>query len=317
MGELTPSFLAEISKYEETLAKDTDSFCFAPLADLYRKNGLVDEAIKTAQLGCDRHPNYVGGFMALGRAYFEKGMKEESKTALEKVVAATPDNHLAQKLLSQLYLETGDTEAATDCLKFMLSSNPDDTESRDLLGSLQPGEGSAAKIVEESSISDAFSFDTEIHVGTALENELAFDEVEIIEELTEEISDETCGLAATDCEAPHSLQNGTERKDPLKTATLAELYVSQGFLSSASSIYQELLISEPGNSEYKKRLVEIQRVLAADHEREVQQMPGDAPADIGETSIDVACHEHSEAVSDVLDPVARLENWLENIQRRR
>jgi len=316
MDQDTLSFWADIGKYEETLAKDPKSFCFAPLADLYRKLGLLDEAITVASKGCDRHPGYIGGFMALGRAYYEKGLKEESRAALEKVIEATPENHLAQKLLSQLYFETGDKVSAKQSLQMLLSLNPDDKESRDLLSSLQSGHSSSVDVSRGSPADNSFSFDTDVVQGTVLECELALDEVEIIEELTEEIIDHQEKNAADEVELSTGMEeSGTDRKDPLKTATLAELYVSQGFLSSALSIYRELLKSEPGNKHYERRLLQIRQALAV-QEKEAQQ-PVVISTGLVEFVPDNTSQQHSEAVSNDSDPVAALEGWLENIQRRR
>lgn len=304
MGEATPSFLVDISKYEETLAKDPDSFCFAPLADLYRKNGLIDEAVAIAKKGCDRHPSYVGGFLALGRAYYEKGQMDESKVALEKVIAATPDNHLAQKLLSQVYLGAGDTAAAAQCLRIMISSNPNDNESLALLKSLEADDSTSAKGTDEPG-EDSFLFDTEVVDGTALEYELSLDDVEIIEDLVEEVADVVEVSAVT--ERPIE---ATEQKDPLKTATLAELYVSQGFLSSALSIYQELLVSDPGNNDYQKRVADIHQALAA------QEQDNAAKADYEAAEMETIPSDESPTAGDCFDAVAILEKWLANIQRR-
>lgn len=315
MDEGTLAFWADIGKYEETLAKDPNSFCFAPLADLYRKLGLLDEAITVAGKGCDRHPGYIGGFMALGRAYYEKGMKEESRAALEKVIAATPENNLAQKLLSRLYLDAGDKASAEKSLQILLSLNPDDKESQDLLISLQSGHGSSVDVSSESPADSSFSFDTDVVQRTALECELALDEVEIIEDLTEEIVDHREDDIAGEDELPTGMENEADRKDPLKTATLAELYVSQGFLSSALSIYQELLKKEPGNEDYERRLLEIRQALAVQEKEE--QKADNLSAGSEEFVTNGASQQHSETLSDASDPVAVLEKWLDNIQRRR
>lgn len=310
MGEVTPSFLADISKYEETLAKDPDSFCFAPLADLYRKNGLIDEAINIATKGCDTHPSYVGGFLALGRAYYEKGMMEDSKTALEKVIAATPDNHLAQKLLSQVYLKIGDTASAATCLKVMLSTNADDMESRELLNSLQVDDVTLAKTAGGASEEDSVLFDTKVVDGTALEHELSLNDVEIIEDLIEEVADVVDPGVVSECSAAV-----TDQKDPLKTATLAELYVSQGFLSSAISIYKELLIADPCNEEYKKRLLDIEQAFATKDQQETGETAF-AAAESEDTPAGGMSQAHSPSNGDCLYAVAVLETWLANIQRR-
>ena len=128
MEQEGPSFWADIKKFEDTLEKDPNSHCFAPLSELYRKVGMVDDAINIAKRGCELHPEYVGGYMALGRAFFEKGMNAECRQALEKVVRVTPDNLLAQKILGQIYIDAGDVAAAEKSLKTILAQNPDDTE---------------------------------------------------------------------------------------------------------------------------------------------------------------------------------------------
>jgi len=120
MEQEGPSFWAEIKKYEDTLERDPNSYCFAPLSELYRKLGMVDDAIIVAKRGCDIHPEYVGGYMALGRAYLEKGMNAESREALEKVIRVTPDNLLAQRILSKIYIDAGEVVAAEKSLIIIL-----------------------------------------------------------------------------------------------------------------------------------------------------------------------------------------------------
>lgn len=304
------SFSTDIKKYEETLAKDPKSFCFAPLSDLYRKNGLLDEAITVAKTGCEMHPGYVGGFMALGRAYFEKGEKIESIAALERVIQVTPDNHLAQKLLSQLYTETGDAVSAVRSLRSILSTNPNDAESQLLLDSLK-SDNIGFEDSLPNDLESFFSADTnEIMDESTLEYELALDDAEVIEELTEisELEDEVTGVTE------EKTSEDIERKDPLKTATLAELYVSQGVLPSALSIYQELLKDEPENPDYRKRVAEIQQALAP-------QVPQEAPAEaiyfLEDSTEDIYAETISTSTGPEADAIGKLEKWLENIKRGR
>ncbi|SNB46184.1 lipopolysaccharide assembly protein LapB [Geobacter sp. DSM 9736] len=102
MGNDTAALMAASKKYEDILARDPESYCFAPLSDVYRKLGLLDEALEVALKGCELHPDYIGGYMALGRACFEKGLYTESRQALRKVVEVMPENLLARRLLSEL-----------------------------------------------------------------------------------------------------------------------------------------------------------------------------------------------------------------------
>ena len=254
------SFWADIKKYEDALAKDPGSYCFAPLAELYRKMGLLDDAITVAKKGCDLHPDYVGGHMALGRAYFEKGMKSESKEVLEKVVRLTPENLMALKILSQIYAENGQNYAAEQTIRTILAQNPADRESQELLDSLKqsPAHDLSAAPYEAPDSNEGGEF--------SLDDEEIIEDAEIIEELTdEEPADEDFsftppGEAFTEPERV----NSAEDKDPLITVTMAELYVSQGFLKRALTIYRELLEADPDNADWKNRLYELKMAIDAD-----------------------------------------------------
>jgi Tfp pilus assembly protein PilF len=46
-------------------------------------------------------PDFVEGHFALGVAYFNKGMKEESKRELETALKINPDHQRARKVLEQ------------------------------------------------------------------------------------------------------------------------------------------------------------------------------------------------------------------------
>ena len=93
---------AEIGKYLDILAKDPNSRVFAPLAEAYRKAGLFDDAVEIALEGLKVHPNYLGGRVALGRAYFEKKQYAEAAAEMQKVAKAAPDNIIAHKVLGQI-----------------------------------------------------------------------------------------------------------------------------------------------------------------------------------------------------------------------
>ena len=326
------SFLTDIKKYEDMLAKDPNSFCFAPLAELYRKVGLLDDAIDVARKGCEQHQDYVGGLMALGRAFFEKGLKNESKEALERVVAVTPDNHLAQKLLSQIYVDMGENVLAEKALRSLLAINPDDLESRLLLNSLR-GAGDASVLPDDVLSPDLPENSLADDAFLEMDDDSLFDEVEIVEDLTDEfleeeeifppdISSENADFFATDIQEKHQspLAKESPAKDPLTTATLAELYISQGFIPSALKIYQELLEAEPINQEYLKRCNELQALLAAsENSVSTGAVMSDATAGVSSYAclptppcLDSLPH----AVEDH-NVVAHLETWLDNINRRR
>jgi tetratricopeptide (TPR) repeat protein len=127
----------EIEKYIESLSKDPKSRVFAPLAEAYRKGGLLDEAIQVAQDGLKFNPSYVSGRMALGRACYDKGMKTEAREELEKVVKSAPDNIMAHKILGEIYQGEGKAGEAVKSFKIVLALNPTDKEVSEALDVLE------------------------------------------------------------------------------------------------------------------------------------------------------------------------------------
>ncbi len=329
MAQEEVSLWAEIKKYEDTLAKDPLSFCFAPLAELYRKVGLLDEAVDVARKGCGHHPEYVGGFMALGRAYFEKGLKNESREALERVIAVNPDNNLALKLLSQLYLDFGEYQLAENVLRALLAMNPDDVESNLLLRSLGRKEdypACSADTLPMPNDTDKILYD---ETGFSAFDTADSGEMDVVEDLTEEFLDdddffaeeivkydEDYFAAEQPEEPPPVVIADTRQKDPLTTVTLAELYVSQGFIPSALKIYRELLSADPNNQEYLVRCDKLQALQVENISCCEAGAPGCVAAEdlalVPEMSVDQLSPESYENRVN-----AELELWLNNIRRMR
>ena len=124
---------AEIGKYLDILAKDPNSRVFAPLAEAYRKAGLFDDAVEIALEGLKVHPNYLGGRVALGRAYFEKKQFAEAAAELEKVVKSAPDNIIAHKVLGQIAYSQHDLRGAEKAFKMVLVLDPRDQEAKQFI----------------------------------------------------------------------------------------------------------------------------------------------------------------------------------------
>lgn len=98
-------------------------------------------------------------------------------------------------------------------------------------------------------------------------------------------------------------------RDPLMTGTLAELYVSQGFIDKALGIYQDILAAEPGNDAVATRLAEL----------ELQQQSAGLPeaADKEGTAEAFAAVPVLSAAVDNTGILTVLEGWLDNIRRLR
>jgi tetratricopeptide (TPR) repeat protein len=118
----------QIYHYLRRYQEDPRSRVFAPLAEAYRKAGLLDEAIEIARDGVRIHPHFLGGRVALARALFDRGEYEEVVKELEQVVLDAPDNLVAQKLLAESYLILGRIADSLNAYKVLLFFMPQDNE---------------------------------------------------------------------------------------------------------------------------------------------------------------------------------------------
>lgn len=120
----TPQLYHYLRKYQQ----DPTSRVFAPLAEAYRKAGLLQEAIEIARDGLRIHPHFVGGKVALARALYDQSKFKEVISELEPVVQEVPDNIMAQRLLADSYLIQGQVLSALHAYKILLYLMPHDQE---------------------------------------------------------------------------------------------------------------------------------------------------------------------------------------------
>src|SRR5579872_5181477 len=92
-----------VERYQLLYEKDPDSKVFAPLAEAYRRMGLLDEAIDLAESGVKVHPHFASGRVALGKCYVQKGKFAQAAEELKAASELSPENLLAHQLLAECY----------------------------------------------------------------------------------------------------------------------------------------------------------------------------------------------------------------------
>jgi tetratricopeptide (TPR) repeat protein len=284
------SLWAGVRRFEDILRKDPVAYSFAPLSDIYRELGLLEDALKIARKGCGLHPDFAAGQMALARAAFESALKDEARRALEAVIRITPENLEAQRLLADIYSADGDEAAALRCLEIASS-----------LDTLQPMPVPAGKVDDEEIL------DADIL-------ELTDDQIEM-----EGIDEPAISPFSADPERP-SLGDAVraepylmETPPPLydddqpaadsafvASATIAELYVSQGFAEKGVKIYQELLHADPDNQVFIRRIEEL-----------LHPVPEKVAVEEQLKASAAAAAEESAGSQNVMDT---LNDWLTNIK---
>lgn len=130
--------LKDIEKLKERVDKDPNSKLFVPLAEEYKKEGMLDEAISVLLRGIERQPGYMSARVSLGKIYLEKGMMNQARSEFENVIKSIPDNLYAHKKLAEIYRDLGEKELSIGSYKTVLKLNALDDDAishlRDLEG---------------------------------------------------------------------------------------------------------------------------------------------------------------------------------------
>lgn len=238
------SFWTEIKDLEDQLANTPDSFCFARLAEIYLKVGLIDDSLHVSRQGVEKYPHFLAGQRAFAQACHAKGLNSEALAALQVIADVEPEDVSAQKLLGHLLFDAGDHAAARRAFEVALQFAPDDVECQIELESLERMRGIAESKVESGDWLDE-------------------DDEEIIEDL-EMLDDDDMfedDVPIRECFLESDTLAGSQ-PDPLSTGTLAELYVSQGFVHKALEIYHAILADNPADRLTAERVAELEMMQA-------------------------------------------------------
>jgi tetratricopeptide (TPR) repeat protein len=115
-----------IEKYEKAYKKDPRSKVFAALAEAYRKQGDLDEALRIGEDGVLKHPHFPSGRVALAKIFFDKQMYERAIPHLKVVTEISPENIMAHSLLASCYKNLKKSRDALEAYKRVLFLNPND-----------------------------------------------------------------------------------------------------------------------------------------------------------------------------------------------
>ncbi|HVR98901.1 MAG TPA: tetratricopeptide repeat protein [Thermoanaerobaculia bacterium] len=122
------AFPDRVSQLRARWEADPTSRVFLQLAEEYRHQGRVKEALEVLERGLKEHPGYLSALVAKGRCYLELGEPQLARGVLERVVKQDATQMVANKLLVRAYLETGEPERARERLDLYSLLNDSDPE---------------------------------------------------------------------------------------------------------------------------------------------------------------------------------------------
>ncbi len=117
---------ALLAKYFSMYKKNPRSRVFAPLAESFRKLGMLEDAYKVLREGIRNHPTYTLGYIVLAHCYYDEQKYELAYNTLRPIISQNADNISLQKIFAQSCIHLGHLEEALDTYKYLLFMNPKD-----------------------------------------------------------------------------------------------------------------------------------------------------------------------------------------------
>jgi len=302
----------KLKSLEKKFYQDPKKNYFFPLANAYREVDRLDDCIKIFRQGLSLFPYYWAARVALGRALFEKGDLDEALKELETASVHVPENFLLHELLASIYLKKGDLLKAAHHGELVLFVNSHHAEALRIKEDVFKirGRDSQKEPFHEQEQKSLLKEQKRESLPGKQEDETKFVDKKKDEEKESLINKEEDKKEFLSQEQEEKEGEGEEKKGresfPLKqeeeiiTATLAELYISQGLAERAIEIYQKLIKQQPEREEeWKKRIAAIQEIQGAAVSAEI-----------------FASEEEAAKKKNTQESILQqLETWLENIEK--
>ncbi len=134
MNEVNPEL---IEKYQIMLQRDPKSQVFAPLAEAYRKMGLVEEAFQICARGTKYNPQFAGGHIAFAKILIARGDFEVAEKELEQAVQLSPENIMGYQLMGECQMSLKNPKAALKAFKMVLFLSPNHEKAQKYVKALE------------------------------------------------------------------------------------------------------------------------------------------------------------------------------------
>lgn len=177
-----------LEEYQLLLLRNPSSRVFAPLAESYRKMGLLQQALEICEKGVKYNPNYPSGLVAYGKILFELQRFEEAAQTFEQAALQQNDNILAHKLQAMSLSKLGQQKEALQAYKKVLFLNPNDNQAKKFITNweyLEAADYSDKSFQLDAQEKDLISESDPIHVSHFIDALIVRNELERAQSIVE------------------------------------------------------------------------------------------------------------------------------------
>ncbi len=239
-------FLKEIESLGGKLEANPDSMVFAPLADAYRKSGMLDQAEEVCQLGLEKHPQFSSARVVLGRIFLEQKKYSEAAEEFRQVLKDEMDNLMANTLIGHALLGERKFKEAAEALRRALVLNPDDPGLQSTLDdAIAYSKGLKEPPPEEESeptLVEAVDGKPETKTVAPAEppEDVVPAKIELAKDAGERVEDKAEGPAPIKA-------TGSGAGNITASLKVAEMHMKRGNFDLAVPIYEEVVAADPDN----------------------------------------------------------------------
>lgn len=263
------SIAGTIEKYENQLALNPSSRVFAPLAEAYRKAGMVEKALEVLSQNIKKSPSYVSGFLVLAHCYSDLGRFDKAFETINSIVNGNLENIQLQRLYANVCIQLEYRDLALEKFKYLLFLNPKDLNIQKRVKELEDSPMETSESADESSQKEVNLFDENKLVNDPpLDSKKDLDGWVAVDLSTSNLSsapnlsEDFSPLKEFPLEEeiePEVEEAQESEVAPFMTHTLVDLYLVQGHVDKAIEVLEKILVLNPSDERSRKKLLEVSK----------------------------------------------------------
>ena len=148
------AYTSEIDKLERRWKENPQGTVFAPLAEVYRKDGQLERAREVLQQGLVNNPDHIPGNIVLGRCCLDMGDEGGAEAAFSHVLELDPENVIALKALGEITEGQGRLAEASQWLGRLIQVDPTNDDAREQLKRVEAGQQQAALVMSAEPVAE-------------------------------------------------------------------------------------------------------------------------------------------------------------------